>query len=129
MTIHTVPDGLQSFTAILVFVMVCVVPFYQLFFLYRAPSPFHRRPWRVVLALAVLAVLAPVTGFLLVAALTLVSNLFSGSLFSGDAGMRPLVLLVVAAVLYVLAAIVVALVTLLGAGRRKKRDGGIGGAS
>jgi len=119
MTRFYVPDGLQSFTAMAIFVLIFAVPLYHIVMRYRVPSYFYRRPWRMVLVLAALSLVAPVAGFALVMVLTTVSNLLGASLFSGDAGMRALFVLVVAGALYLLAAIGFALVTLL-RGRRKE---------
>jgi hypothetical protein len=119
MATHYVPDGLQSFAAMAIFVLIFAVPLYNIIMWSRAPSFFHRRPWRVVLALASLALIAPAAGFVLMVVLTEVSKPLGWSLFSGDAGMRALFVLIVAGALYLLAAIGVALVTLL-RGRRKE---------
>ena len=114
-----VPDGLQSIAAMAIFVLIFAVPLYHIVMRCRAPSFFHQRPWRVVLVLAVLALVAPVAGFALAAVLTLVANVLGGSLFSGDAGMRVMFVLLLAGALYLLAAIVVTFATLM-RGRRKE---------
>jgi hypothetical protein len=60
-----VPDGLQSFAAMAIFVLICAVPLYHIIMWSRVPSFFHRRPWRVTLALAALSLVAPAAGFAL----------------------------------------------------------------
>ncbi len=112
--------GLHSFAAMVIFVLIFFVPVYHLILLSRVPSLFYRRPWRVVLTLAVLALAAPAAGFLLVAVLTVVFNLFGSSLLSGEEGMRMYFAPIVAGALYFLAAVVFALVTLV-RGHRKER--------
>ena len=114
MTRFYVPDGVQSFIAMAIFVLIFAVPLYHIVMRYRAPSYFHRRPWRVALLLAVLSLVAPAAGFALVMVLAAVANLLGASLFSGDVGMIPLLVVILAGALYLVAAIVVALVTLLG---------------